>query len=114
MFGENWKALRYRNVSASLKFTSQDVDRSLGQTNSGAVHVTVVCVHAPIYQATSVKGGIFSDLPDMLDSVHEDDALLVGGDFNARVGSSERGPGDPAWDGVGGFDGVGVFHPSVF
>ena len=36
--------------------------------------------------------------------------LLVVGDFNAWVGSSERGADVPVWSGMRGFDGVGKMN----
>ena len=35
----------------------------------------------------------YSDLQDTLDGVSEQDLLLIVGDLNARVGSTERGGG---------------------
>ena len=65
-------------------------------------------VYAPTFRATAeVNEEFFSDLQATFDGVDEHGVLLIAGDFNARVGSSERGRDVPAWDGVRGFRGVG-------
>ena len=51
----------------------------------------------------------YSDLQDTLDTASEHDLLLVVGDFNARVGSTEREDREfeDTWNGVKGVHGVG-------
>lgn len=52
---------------------------------------TVVSVYAPIHQAAQEKKEEFyADLQAVVDVVEMDEILLMVGDFNARVGSSER------------------------
>ena len=53
------------------------------------LYVTVVSAYAPTSKATSpVKDHFFTDLQRVIDGVPASDVLLLLGDFNARVGSS--------------------------
>ena len=71
-------------------------------------HVAVISVYAPTYKApVEEKEKFYSDLQDTLDTVSEHDLLLMVGDFNARVGSTEREDREDTWNGVKGFHGVG-------
>ena len=52
-------------------------------------------VYAPTFKSSvEVKEQIYVDLQAVIDVVDEHDALMVVGDLNARVGSSDRGRGD--------------------
>ena len=53
------------------------------------------------------KERFYSYLQDTLDTVSEHDLLLVIGDFNARVGSTEQGDSEETWKEVKGVHGVG-------
>ena len=71
-------------------------------------HVTVISVYAPTFKApVEEKEKFYSDLQDTLDTVSEHDLLLVVGDYNARVGSTEREDREDTWNGVKGVHGVG-------
>ena len=59
---------------------------------------------------SEVKEDFFSDLQATIGGIDEHDVLLVVGDFNARVGSSDRGRVDAAWDGARGFHEVGKLN----
>ena len=79
----------------------------------GIVHLTVVSVYAPTHRAPQEKKNEFyADLQTILHEVPTGDVLLVVGDFNARVGSSQRGSDNPAWYGVRGYHGVGKMNDS--
>ena len=103
--GEVWKAVSSRIVCARLKL-AQDVRRLLRKGKSKPVFATIMSVYAPTFRATAEVKEEFSDLQATIDGVDEHDVLLIVGDFNARVGGSERGRDVPAWDGVRGFHGV--------
>ncbi len=93
-------------MTARLKIACEHTGGPPG--NRHPMLATVVSVYAPTFRASAkVKEKLFSDLQASLDRVDEHDLLLIIGDFNARVGSSERAKGTPVWDGVRGFHGVG-------
>ena len=56
------------------------------------MHGTVVSVYyAPTNRASQEeKDEFYADLQSVIDGVAEEDVLMIMGDFNARVGSSER------------------------
>ena len=69
--------------------------------------VTILCAYAPTTKAPpSVKSSFIEELQDCLDSVPQDDTLLIMGDFNARVGVYDDD--DELWSGVLGKHGIGV------
>ena len=71
-------------------------------------YITVVSIYAPTFRApVEEKEMFYSDLQDTLDGVSEQDLLLIVGDLNARVGSTERGGSSVSWPGVRGVHGVG-------
>ena len=101
--GEEWKAVSSRIIKARLKVVS----KQLSGRNT-PIFLTMVSVYAPTFRAPEVeKERFYSDLQVTLDEVNEQDLLLVVGDFNARVGSMERGNSEDAWIGVRGAHGVG-------
>ena len=51
-------------------------------------------------------------LQTVIDKVHKDDILMLIGDFNARVRSSDRHKDDPMWGKVRGYHGVGKMNES--
>ena len=111
--GEEWKAVSSRIVTARVKLEEQRVNKTRQANNNSAVFVTVVSVYAPTHGAPlERKEDFYADLQSTLDSVHVDDVLLLVGDFNARVGSSDRQGGTPTWDGVRGYEGVGKLNES--
>ena len=72
-------------------------------------------MYAPTHQSSQEKKEEFyTDLQRTLDGVAKDDVLLLLGDFNARVGSSERQTGTVTsnWNGVKGCQGVGKMNES--
>ena len=104
--GEVWKAVSSRIVSARLKFES-----NRGVTSP--TYATIVSIYAPTHRAPQESKDIFySDLQSTIDNNHKDDILLLIGDFNARVGSSDRVSGNRNWDGVRGYHGVGQMNES--
>ena len=57
--------------------------RIKGRTNN----LTILSVYAPIRDATEQqKDQFFSDLQTVIDKIPRKDILLIGGDFNARIG----------------------------
>ena len=63
-------------------------------------------LYAPTTTAPpSVKASFFEQLQDYLDSVPQDDTLLILGDFNAHVGVCDD---DEMWTGVLGKHGIGA------
>lgn len=109
MAGGTWKAISSTLVLARVKLGS-------GQRRNGRQspqYATVISAYAPMHRSTQEKKDeFFDDLQCTLDGVPEDDVLLLMGDFNARVGNSERGDKDPRWSGVRGFHGVGKMNES--
>ena len=103
--GEEWKAVSPRVIKARMKMGKKQSDGARVPT-----HVTVISVYAPTFKApVEEKEKFYSDLQDTLDTVSEHDLLLVVGDFNARVGSTEREDREfeDTWNGVKGVHGVG-------
>ena len=94
--GEAWKAVSSRVVTARLKLSSNRPSRAhLHQTE---VYPTVISVYAPTHRATpDEKGKFFDTLQDTIDSVSDEEALIVVGDWNARVGGTERSNTDRWW-----------------
>ena len=93
--GEEWKAVSPR---ARLKMGPGQSDGA-----KPPIYITVVSVYAPTFRTpVEVKEKFYSDLQTTLDEVSEHDLLLVVGDFNARVGSTERGGSGETWTGVRG------------
>ena len=90
--GETWRAVSSRVLTARLKIAGQDVSRSDRQSSrSSPFFMTIISVYAPTHRsAQEKKDEFYADLQETIDSVHVDDVLLVVGDFNVRVGSSER------------------------
>ena len=73
--------------------------------------MTVVSVYAPTHGAPQErKEEFFNDLQTTLNNVHKDDVMLLVGDLNSRVGSSERQGSDLTCDGVRGYHGVGKLN----
>ncbi len=93
--GETWKAVSYRIVTARLKIARQDEPRSGRRSSSSPSFVTV---YAPTHKAIQEKE-FYADVQATIDSVHVDEVLLLVGDFNAKVGSSERREYDSIWEG---------------
>ena len=83
--GGEWQAISSRIVSAKLKLGMKDVQRGRREP----VHGTVVSVYATTNRASQEeKDEFYADLQSVIDGVAED-VLMIVGDFNARVGSSE-------------------------
>ena len=115
--GEDWSAVSSRIVRARLKMGTEQVDGARTPT-----YITVVSVYAPTFRApVEEKEKFYSDLQDTLDGVSEQDLLLIVGDLNTRVGSTEWaaqsgqhrvgstewGGSSVSWTGVRGFMGWG-------
>ena len=101
--GGEWQAISSRIVSARLKLGEKDVQRGRREP----VHGTIVSVYAPTNRASQEeKNELYADLQSVIDGVAEEDVLMIVGDFNARVGSSERKEED-MWNDVRGCHGVG-------
>ena len=91
-------------VSARLKLGEQVLGQASGY-RSQPMHVSVISVCAPTHQASQEEKDVFyEDLQRVVDGIGGDNLLLILGDFNARVGSGERGD---AWEDVLGCHGVG-------
>ena len=100
--GEIWKAVSSRIILAKFKLQVP--------TTRSCVQVSVVSVYAPTYRASNeIKEEFFSDLQNTLNNIDQEDFLILVGDFNARVGSSDRESSEMAstWEGVRGYHGVG-------
>ena len=101
--GEDWSAVSSRVVRARFKMGREQVDGARTPT-----YITVVSVYAPTFRApVEEKEKFYSDLQDTLDGVSEQDLLLIVGDLNARVGSTEWGGSSVSWPGVRGVHGAG-------
>ena len=100
--GEEWKAVSPWVIKARMKMGKKQLDGARVPT-----HVTVISVYAPTFKAPVEEKKFYSDLQDTLNTVSEHDLLLVVGDFNARVGSTEREDREDTWNGVKGVHGVG-------
>ena len=83
--GEYWRAIRSRIVGICIQLqgcTSSGVNRR--NTN---ICLTVISVYAPTFCSPQEhKNQFYDDLMFMINSVCQDDLLLVKGDFTARVG----------------------------
>ncbi len=103
--GGVWKAISSRLVLARMKMES---GRGRRGSTTRPLCITIVSAYAPTHRSTQEKKDeFFTDLQSTLNGVHEDDVLLLLGDFNARVGSSERQAGNSNWSEVRGCHGVG-------
>ena len=112
--GETWRAVSSRVLTARLKIAGQDVSRSdRPSSRSRPFFMSIISVFAPTHRsAQEKKDEFYAHLQETIDSVHVDDVLLVVGDFNARVGSSERRENSSMWDGVRGCHGAGKMNES--
>ena len=71
-------------------------------------YLSVVSVYAPTYNSPQEQKDVFyDDLCCTINSVSEDDILIVLGDFNARVGAGSSEMERSQWDGLRGQHGVG-------
>ena len=101
--GEDWSAVSPRIVRTRLKMGTEQVDGAKPTT-----YITVVSVYPPTFRApVEEKEMVYSDLQDTLDGVSEQDLLLIVGDLNARMGSTECGASSVSWPGMRGVHGVG-------
>ena len=101
--GEVWKTVSSRIVTARLRVSGHAKHLPSRKKRNIPVFVTLVSVYAPTFRARAeVKEKFFADLQTTLDGVDERDVLMVVGDFNARVGSSERRSRDVSGGGGGG------------
>ena len=108
--GGVWKAVSSRVVLARMKLEGR-----CGERTTTPCYVSVVSVYAPTHRSSQEKKNEFyADLQQSLDGVHESDVLLLLGDFNARVGSSNKQAVDTCatWYGVRGCHGVGKMNES--
>ena len=88
--GEQWRAVSSRIVLARTLLCSAG-DSFGGEKRHSSLFMSVVSIYAPTSRASSaVKEKFFHDLQTVLDGLHDNDILLVLGDFNARVGSASR------------------------
>ena len=109
--GGVWEAVSSRIVSARLKVTVKKSVRSPKSHDQCPSFLTLVNVYAPTFKsAVEVKEQFYADLQAVIDAVDEHDALMVVGDFNARVGSSDVGRRGRLWDGVRGVHGTGKMN----
>ena len=77
------------------------------------MHGTIVSVYAPTNRASQEeKDEFYADLQSVIDGVAEEDVVMIVGDFNARVGSSERQEEEDMWNDVRGCHGVGRINES--
>ena len=55
-------------------------------------HLVIVSVYATTFHNPQQgKDNFYADLPRVIDQVTEEDILVIMGDWNARVGSSQEG-----------------------
>ena len=88
--GERWNPVSSRIMSARLMLGARGDKLRSGKRNSD-LYLSVLSVYAPTNKATfSVKNKFLNDLQNVIDGVNKNDILVVLGDFNARVGSSEN------------------------
>ena len=100
-----WQAVSSRIVSARLKLGEKVGQRGRREP----VHGTIVSVYAPTHRVNQEeKDKFYTDLQSQIDGVAEEYILVVVGDFNARVGSSERH--EDMWNDVRGYHGVGRIY----
>lgn len=104
--GKVWNPVSSHTVSALLKISDRVVAAS-ARRRSQQLYASVVSVYAPTHigQARKIRTWFFDDLPGVKGI--SADHLLIVGDFNARVGSGERGD---SWAGVRGCHGVGLVN----
>ena len=95
MGGEQWRTWGSRLIRVTL---------AIGKGASDSLHV--FSCYAPTYAASrEAKDDFFDDLQRALDEVPPEESLVLLGDFNACVGS--RNKGDDPWEGVRGPHGMG-------
>ena len=112
--GEVWKGVSSRIIMARVKLDDRS-GRQIGRNIIRPTHATILSVYAPTHRSSQEKKEEFyTDLQRTLDGVAKDDVLLLLGDFNAGVGSSERQTGTVTsnWNGVKGCHGVGKMNES--
>ena len=112
--GEVWKGVSSRIIMARVKLDDR-TRRQIGRNIIRPTHATIISVYAPTHQSSlEKKEEFYTDLQRALDGVVKDDVLLLLGDFNARVGISERQTGTVTfnWNGVKGCHGVGKMNES--
>ena len=107
---EGCKSQNYlREIATSVPGSGTTISKEQGASlhiyTCTCIFVSIVSVYAPTL--SEVKEEFFSDLQATIGGIDEHDVVLVVWDFNARVGSSDRGRVDAAWDGARGFRGVG-------
>ena len=101
--GGCWRAVSSRIVCAQLK-----LEHHGGKRMGRNTYLSVVSVYAPTYNSPQEHKDVFyDDLCCTINSVSEDDTLIVLGDFNARVGAGSSEMERSQWDGVRGQHGVG-------
>ena len=95
---ECWRAISSRIVSVRIRLhrcTSCRVNRSRQSDN---IYSTVVSVYAPTFCSPQEhKDHFYDDLMCTINSVCQEDLLLVVGDFNARVGSNQLDSNNAEW-----------------
>ena len=75
---------------------------------SRVTYLSLVSVYAPTYNSPQEQKDVFyDDLCCTINSVSENDILIVLGNFNARVGAGSSEMETSQWDGVKGQHGVG-------
>lgn len=107
---ETGKAVSSRIVSARMEIAGQGDFRSSRRSSSSPSFMTVISVYAPTHRATQEKDEFNADLQEAIDRVHADDVFLLVGDFNARMGCSERRDDGSMWNGVRGYHGTGKMN----
>ena len=101
---EAWKATSEEWKAISSKGGSKNKSNS-------PVFVTVFSVYAPTHRSPQEKKNeVYQDLQNTLNRVRQEDVLLLIGDFNARVRSSDGGT--VMWRSVRGSHGVGRSNES--
>ena len=99
--GEMWQAVSARVITARLPLKE---DRSQ--------HLSLISIYAPTFRASiEEKDDFFADLQKVLDSISDNDILVVMGDWNARVGSYQGGE---QWSRVIGGHGLGRANEAGF
>ena len=92
--GGVWETVSCRIASARLNISVKKSVRSQKSHDQCSSFLTVVSVYAPTFKSSvEVKEQFYANLQAVIGAVGEHDALMVVGDFNARVGSSDRGRG---------------------